>query len=47
MLMHEFWYDYVKRQYGKKEKLCYMNTDMIFTKILQKLLKPDLILQMR
>ena len=25
--MHEFWYDYVKSKYGKKLKLCYMDTD--------------------
>ena len=23
--MHKFWYDYVKRIYGKKSKLCYMD----------------------
>ena len=27
ILMHEFWYDYVKPKYGKKAKLCYMDTD--------------------
>ena len=25
--MYEFWYDYVKPKYGKKAKLCYMETD--------------------
>ena len=25
--MFEFWYDYVKPKYGKKTKLCYMDTD--------------------
>ena len=25
--MYEFWYDYVKSQYGEKAKLCYMNAD--------------------
>ena len=25
--MYEFWYDYVKSKYGKKAKLCYMDTD--------------------
>ena len=25
--MYEFWYDYVKPNYGKKAKLCYMATD--------------------
>ena len=42
ILMHEFWYDYVKPKHGEKEKLCYMNTEfhcihkkqMIFIKIL-------------
>ena len=24
--MYEFWYDYVKPQYGEKAKLCYMDT---------------------
>ena len=24
ILMYEFWYDYVKPKYGKKEKFCYM-----------------------
>ena len=27
VLMHEFWYDYVKLKYGEKVKLCYMDTD--------------------
>ena len=25
--MYEFWYDYVKLKYGKKAKVCYMDTD--------------------
>ena len=25
--MYEFWYDYVKRKYSEKAKLCYMDTD--------------------
>ena len=53
ILMHEFWYNYVKLKYGGKVKLCYMDADsfivyikrMIFTKILQKMLKLDLILE--
>ena len=45
MLMHEFWYDYVKPEFGEKSKFCYMETDsLIFLKILQKMLKQDLIL---
>ena len=31
--MHEFWYDYVKQKYGENEKLCYMNTDSVLSKI--------------
>ena len=27
MVMYEFWYDYVNPKYGKKVKLCYMDTD--------------------
>ena len=27
IVMYEFWYDYVKPKYGKKAKLCYMDTD--------------------
>ena len=26
ILMYEFWYDYVKRKYGKKAKPCFMDT---------------------
>ena len=25
--MHELWHDYIKPKYGKKTKLCYMDTD--------------------
>ena len=27
ILMYDFWYDYVKANYCKKAKLCYMDTD--------------------
>ena len=27
LLMHEFWYNYVKAKYSEKVKLCYMDTD--------------------
>ena len=27
ILMHEFWYDYVKPKYDEKAKLCYVDTD--------------------
>ena len=26
ILVYKFWYDYVKTKYGKKAKLCYMDT---------------------
>ena len=53
--MYEFSYDYVKLKYGEKSKFRYIDRDsfivykktdiMIFIKILQKMLKLDLILQ--
>ena len=52
--MYKFWYDYVKPKCGENTKLYYMDTDsfivhakkqMIYIKVLQKLLKQDLILQ--
>ena len=52
IVMHEFWYDYVKPKYGEKSKLCYMDTDscihknmMLLIKTLQKIFKQGLILQ--
>ena len=30
--MYEFWYDYVKPEYGEKVKLCFMDTDIVFIK---------------
>ena len=54
VVMHEFQYDYVKPKYMEKSKLCCMDTDSfivykrtedIRTQTLQKMLKPDLILQ--
>ena len=27
IVIHEFWYDYVKPQYSEKVNLCYMDTD--------------------
>ena len=31
--MYEFWYDYLKTNYGEKAKLCYMNTDSFIASI--------------
>ena len=53
ILTYEVWYDYVKPKYDEKAKLCYMDTNsfiayikqMIFIKILQKMLKQDFTLQ--
>ena len=50
ILMYEFWYDYMKPKYGDNVKLCYTDTDsfimvLIFIKILQMMLKKDLIHQ--
>ena len=33
IVMFEFWYDYIKPKYGKKEKLCYIDTDSFITNI--------------
>ena len=50
--MCEFWYDYVKVKNVENAKRCHIVTDsfniyiqIIFTKILRKMLKQDLILQ--
>ena len=43
--MYEFWYDYANSKYGRKPKLCYIATEMLLTKILQKMLKQDLTLE--
>ena len=34
MLMHEFWYDYVKPKYGEKTKLHYIDTDSFIVYII-------------
>ena len=35
ILIYEFWYDYVKLEYGERAKLCYINTDsfIVYIKI--------------
>ena len=35
ILMYQFWYDYVKLEYGERAKLCYINTDsfIVYIKI--------------
>ena len=33
LLMHEFWYDYMKPKYGDNIKLCYMDTDSFIINI--------------
>ena len=30
-VMYEFWYDYIKPKYSEKAKLCYMDTDVLFS----------------
>ena len=53
ILMYEFKYDYVKPKYDEKANLCYMDPDIfivyikkvIFTRILWKILRQDLTLQ--
>ena len=32
--MYEFWYDYIKPQYGDSAKLCYMDTDSVVIHII-------------
>ena len=36
ILMYEFWYDYMKPKYKNKVKLCYMDTDSLIKKLLQR-----------
>ena len=33
-LMYEFWYDYIKPNYGDRAKLCYTDTDELGGKII-------------
>ena len=32
-IMHEFWFDYIKRKYGNEANLCYMDTDSFIINI--------------
>ena len=53
IVMHEFWYNYVKPECGEKSKFCYLDTvnfvatykQRTLTQTVQKMLKEDLILQ--
>ena len=36
IVMHEFWYDYIKPKYSKKAKLCHMDTDSFIIHIKSK-----------
>ena len=55
IVMNKFWYDYVKPKYGKKAKICCMDTDSFIvykkqktlTYTLQKMLKQDLYFKSR
>ena len=54
IIMYEIWYDYMKRKYGDMAKLCYTDTDSLvmnikrtFTRILHRMLKKGLILQIK
>ena len=44
-LIYEFWYDYMKPNYGDNVKLCYILKQKISIKILQMMLEKDLIHQ--
>ena len=33
-LMYKFWYDYFKRKYGDRSKLCYTDTDSFIINII-------------
>ena len=52
-MMYQFWHDYDKTEYGEKAKFCYMDLNSvkegikIFLLTLQKMLKKDLILQIK
>ena len=51
-VMYEFWYDYIKPEYGEDTKLCYMDTDSLIAYVKIEyiykgiaMLKKDLMLQ--
>ena len=33
LVMYEFWYDYVKRKYGERTKLCYTDTGSFIVRV--------------
>ena len=43
IIMHEFWYDYMKRKYGDMVKLCYMDTDSLIRNIKTKDFYKDIV----
>ena len=34
ILMHEFWYDYIKQKYGDRAEICYMDIDSFIIHII-------------
>ena len=42
IVRYEFWYDYIKPKYGKKAKLCYMDTDNFIIHIKTKYFYKDI-----
>ena len=42
VIMHEFWYDYMKKKYGDMVKLCYMDTDSLIMNIKRKDFSEDI-----
>ena len=41
-VMYEFWYDYLKRKYDVKAKLCYMDTDSFIVHVKTNDIKKDI-----
>ena len=42
VIMHEFWYDYMKKKYGDMVTLCYMDTDSLIMNIKTKDFSEDI-----